>query len=433
MRSIRARWRRTVSSFAVAVLVAATADLAAQRPDHTQHPTAQGSIIDVPHRREASGTAWLPDASPMFAIHEQYDDWELKAHGSAFLHYLYEGSDRGDDQFGSINWAMAMAKRPLADGRLTLRGMMSLEPWTIRGCGYPDLLASGEICEGRQIVDRQHPHDLLMEIAAQYDRPLRASIGFQLYGGLAGEPALGPVAFPHRVSAMPNPVAPVSHHWLDATHITYGVLTGGMYGRTWKAEGSVFNGREPDEDRYDFDFGALDSFSGRLWYLPNENLAFQVSSGHLEDAEADVDGPRVDVDRLTASATYHRPFRDDSSHWASTFAFGRNSEEGESTSFVLAETNVTFDEQDAWYGRLELGRKTGHDLGLADEGARFTVSKWQAGYTRYFEAWNGFKPGVGASLSMSLVPSALDTVYGNRASFGFGVFVTLRPAVMQMP
>jgi len=449
--SVRSVFARALRALVlVSVVVVASGRLAAQTPDHGQHhppapppqqpvdhrqhqQPATGSIIDLPHSREGSGTSWLPDFSPMYAIHGQYREWQLMGHGNAFVQYLNEGSDRGDDQFGSVNWGMGMATRSFGDARLGLRGMLSLEPFTINGCGYPNLLASGEVCDGHAIVDRQHPHDLFMEMAVQYDRPLSETVGLQLYGGLAGEPALGPVAFPHRISAMPNPIAPLSHHWLDASHITFGVFTGGVYGRQWKVEGSVFNGREPDDERYDFDFGALDSFSGRVWYLPNEHVALQVSAGHLAEAEAEIEsGTRVDVDRVTASATYHRPLRDGSSLWAATLAWGRNTEEDVATNFVLAETNVTFDEQDSWYGRFEVGRKTAHDLdihGVAED-MTYTLSKVQAGYTRYLESWNGWKPGVGATMSMSLVPSALDTVYGNRASFGIGLYVTLRPAAL---
>jgi hypothetical protein len=436
---------RVVRAFMTLVcLCFLTSPLAAQTPAHgthqqpADHQQHQPAATDIPASRDASGTAWLPDASPMYAIHGEYRAWKLMGHGTAFVQYLNDGGDRGQDQFGSINWMMGMAERSFGDERLRLRGMISFEPATIGGCGYPDLLASGEVCDGAPIVDRQHPHDLLMEIAAQYDRTLTSGMSVQVYGGLAGEPALGPVAFPHRISAMPNPIAPLSHHWLDATHISYGVITGGLYGKLWKAEGSIFNGREPDDERIGLEFGALDSFSGRAWYLPNENMAFQFSAGHLEEAEADpnadVEDPaRVDVDRITVSATYHQPFREGSSTWASTIAWGRNAEEGEeATSFLLAETNVTFDDQDAWYGRFEIGHKTGHDLALDDDEARYTVSKLQAGYTRYFEEWNGFQPGVGATLSLSLVPSALDTVYGDRSSFGFGIYVTLRPRAMQM-
>lgn len=402
---------------------------------HTPAPQAPGppaSPIDVPHGREGSGTAWLPDASPMYAVHWQAGEWEAMAHGNLFLQFLADGGYRGEDQFGSINWGMAMARRPIGEGRLQLRGMLSFEPWTIRGCGYPDLLASGEVCGGEPIVDRQHPHDLFMELAARYERPLTASLGLQLYAGLAGEPALGPVAYPHRISAMSNPLAPISHHWMDASHITFGVLTGGVFGQHWKAEASLFNGREPDEDRYDLDFGALDSFSGRFWYLPTEHLALQVSAGRLAEAEEPHAGElhRPDVNRVTASATFHRPFRGGGSLWASTLAWGRNTEEGEWTGFLMAETNVTYDEQDSWFGRLEVGDKHAHDLHLHGTEETFTLGKFQAGYVRYLEVWNGLKPGFGATLTMSLVPNALETLYGRRATLGVGAFLTLRPAAM---
>ena len=229
--------------------------------------STQGAMTMFPPR-EASGTAWLPDATPMYGIHGQAGSWQLMGHGNTFAQFLYDSGDRGHNQFGSINWVMGMAHRNIAGGRLGLRGMFSLEPWTIRGCGYPDLLATGERCDGEPIHDRQHQHDLFMEIAAQYDRPLTGSVRWQVYGGPAAEPALGPAAYPHRISAMPNLLAPIAHHWLDATHITFGVVTAGVYGHRWKAEASAFNGREPDEERTDIDFAPLDSVSGRVWFLP---------------------------------------------------------------------------------------------------------------------------------------------------------------------
>ena len=428
---------RDLSVFVGIVLTVATA-AGAQGVDHSQHQPAppqpvDTSVIDLPHQREGSGTSWLPDATPMYAVHADYGEWQLMGHGTAFLQYLRESGDRGEEQFGSINWVMGMARRPLGEGRLSLRAMLSLEPWTIGGCGYPDLLASGELCEGAPIVDAQHPHDFIMELGAQYDRALTPTLGLQLYGSVAGEPALGPVAFPHRISAMPNPLAPLSHHWLDATHIAYGVATGGLYTKQWKIEGSLFNGREPDDERHDFDFGAFDSFSARGWFMPTDRIALQLSAGHLTEAEAAHEGgPRVDVDRITASATYHQPFRDGSSVWASTVGWGRNTEEGETTNFVLFETNVTFDEQDTYFGRLEIGGKSAHDLDIHDTDGIFTVGKLQGGYVRYFEPRGSLAPGVGGTLSMSLVPTALEAVYGQRATFGFGVFVTLRPAAMSM-
>ena len=167
----------------------------------------------------------------MYGVEVPAGQWAVMLHGNVFVQFLNEGGNRAAQQGGSINWAMAMARRRAGSGRVGLRAMFSLEPWTIRGCGYPDLLATGEVCNGEPIHDRQHPHDLIMELAAEYSRPLRGATRWQIYGGLVGEPALGPAAYPHRMSSMPNPLAPISHHWLDATHITFGVVTAGVSAR----------------------------------------------------------------------------------------------------------------------------------------------------------------------------------------------------------
>jgi YHS domain-containing protein len=384
---------------------------------------------DMQMAREVSGTAWLPDSTPMYAVHAQRGAWLFMAHENAFVQFFHESGNRGGDQVGSINWAMGMAQRNVGSGRLMFRGMFSAEPVTIGGCGYPDLLASGEQCNGQKIHDRQHPHDLTMELAAEYDAPLKGSTHWQAYGGPAGEPALGPVAFPHRLSAMPNPLAPIGHHWLDSTHVSFGVVTAGLYGARWKAEGSVFNGREPDQHRTDFDFGPLDSVSGRVWFLPTANLAMQVSAGRLKEAEAaEGAGPRQDVDKITASAAYNRVH--DSNVWASTVAWGRNAESGHATNAVLFETSVALRDQDTWFGRFEVVGKTADDLDVEVSPEVLTVSKLQGGYTRYTPVARRFKAGVGVSFSVGFVPKELEFVYGSRANFGVGVFLTLRPAVM---
>ncbi len=396
-----------------------------------QEPAQDG--VTPPMSREGSGTSWLPDNSPMYAIHAARSGWKLMGHGNVFLQYLRDEEPRGHEQLGSINWFMGMARRPLGAGRLGVKAMMSLDPATIAGCGYPDLLASGERCEGEPIVDQQHPHDLFMEIAATWEQPLSRNLALQIYGGPVGEPALGPVAFPHRASAMSNPVAPISHHWLDATHITYGVVTAAVHGRRWKAEGSVFNGREPDEERYDFDLAALDSYSGRFWFLPASGVALQVSAGRLTDAEPGHDDEdRVDVDRITASVTYHRLIGDGPGVWASTVAWGRNRESGESTDFLLVETTVDVGQRHAWFGRLDLGGKDAHDLDLHDVDGTFTVAKLQAGYTRYLDLGTVLQAGVGGTVTAAVVPEALRDAYGGRVPMGFGVFLTLRPRGMMM-
>lgn len=429
---------RRIGIFTVACLGSTTGPTFAQvlpspsaQHDHAAAESPQGEAdVQMPMGREGSGTAWLPDATPMYALHWQRGPWQLMAHENVFVQFLHESGNRGDDQFGSINWIMGMAQRPVASGRVMFRGMFSAEPWTIRGCGYPDLLASGERCDGEKIHDRQHPHDLVMELSAEYDAPLTESVRWQVYGGPVGEPALGPVAYPHRISAMPNPLAPISHHWLDSTHITFGVITGGLYTARWKAEASLFNGREPDEQRTDFDFGPLDSVSGRLSFLPTSTLALQISAGTLTEAEvSDAGGRGTDVARVTVSATYQAPMAENNT-WATTIGWGRNEESGHSSNAFLAETNLTLQDRETWFGKFEAATKTAHDLAVAESADAFSVGKIEGGYTRYFTGWKGLKPGLGAAVSVGVVPETLKAVYGSRANVGFGIFMTLRPAMM---
>ena len=392
--------------------------------------------LGIPMQREGSGTSWLPDSTRMYAAHRMAGSWLLMLHGNLFAQYISEGGDRGDDQFGSINWIMGMARRKAAGGDLTFRAMMSAEPVTVGECGYPDLLATGESCSGGEpIHDRQHPHDLFMELAAGYERELTPGLAFQLYGGPVGEPAIGPVAYPHRLSAFPNPIAPIGHHWFDATHITFGVATAGLFGRSWKVEGSVFNGREPDEDRYDLDLDRLDSYSGRLWLLPSANWAIQASAGRLTEVEPGRGGePPGDQTRITASATYHRPLAMQGT-WASTAAWGRNVEEDHSTNAFLVETNLNLAERNVFFVRAEAAEKTGEDLVLEDPALSeriFTVSTVGGGYVRQFGPFGSLVASLGARAAVSFVPSDLESFYGFRFPTGFAVFVNLRPRPMSM-
>lgn len=436
---------RTIAAMAAVLLLSATRVAAQEHgrgehrpvPDTAAHAaqTMTAGPLGIPRTREGSGTAWLPDASPMNAVHGQAGAWELMLHANAFVQYIHQGGERGRDQFGSINWAMGMARRPLGGGELALRAMLSAEPFTIEGCGYPLLLATGELCDGRPLHDAQHPHDLFMELAALYDRPITDQVALQLYGALAGEPALGPVAYPHRVSATGNPLAPIGHHWFDATHIAFGVITGGVYGRQWKMEGSLFNGREPDEKRTTIDLDRLDSYSGRLWYLPTERWALQISAGRLNEAEpGHAPGePRVDVTRYTTSATYHQPLPSGGT-WATTAMLGRNIEEGQGTTAALLESSLKLGQSDIFFGRAEWAEKAGHDLALehALEEEIFSVATLSAGYVRQFGPVGGWLPGLGVQPAVNFVPAALEPFYGERRPIGLTVFGSLRPARTEM-
>jgi hypothetical protein len=224
---------------------------------------------------------------------------------------------------------------------------------------------------------------------------------------------------------MPNPVGPISHHWLDSSHISFGVVTGGLYGRTWKAEASAFNGREPDDTRWTIDLAALDSYSGRLSLMPSPRWVVQVSAGHLTAAEGHADGSREDVDRITASATYHRLMMD--RLWATTVAWGQNREGGTATNALLLETSTDLSARDVLFARADVVQKMAADLALAGD-ERFVVQKYQAGYTRWFARLTGIDAGLGSSAGFAVVPQTLQPVYGQRVGGEFAVFLNIRAA-----
>lgn len=268
--------------------------------------------LGLPMSRMGSGTAWLPDSAPMYGVMKNAGSWMFMLHGTAFAEQSMQGTRLGASQFGVINSGMLNAMRPFAGGRLQLRGMMSLDAFTVGARGYPLLLQTGEQYRGEPIHDRQHPHDLFMEVAAVYERALSSNVAVQFYAAPVGEPALGPVAFPHRPSAAADPFATLAHHWQDATHISFGVVTAAINSRTVKLEASLFNGREPDDVRTNFDFrGArLDAVSARLTINPTSNLSWQASVGRMPFAE--VAHPGEAVKRATTSV-----------HWSGNDANGR--------------------------------------------------------------------------------------------------------------
>jgi hypothetical protein len=384
-----------------------------------------------------SGTAWLPDASGMRAWHFGAGRWMLMVHGDAFLQYDHQGGRRGDDQLGSINWGMVMAMRTLAGGTLHLHGMASAEPLTIGARGYPLLLQSGESYRGEPLVDRQHPHDLFMELSALYERPIARGIGAMVYAAPVGEPGIGPVAYMHRPSALNDPFAPLAHHWTDATHITYGVLTAGLFTRTVKLEGTLFNGREPDEDRYDFDFDALDSYGVRLSATPTPHWALSASYGYLTQPE-ELE-PEDDQRRLGAAVLHTVPLARDG-EWASALVYGANQhltpgggEAGGWEHSLIAESNLQLDRSNTVFGRVEYVRKSAGDLVIETGGLEreFDIVALSLGYIREFAAFQGATLGLGARGAVNLIPEALEAAYGSRTPAGLALFVRLRPVLFE--
>jgi hypothetical protein len=421
---------RLLLFFLATFLVARPALAQAPPPAHDHPMPADASSLDIAHARDASGTSVLPEIAPDSSLMWQRGRLMLMLHGRAFVQYINAGSDRpaaavggvplDDDWFGSTNWVMGMAQLPLAGGQLQLRTMLSAEPATVGRCGYPNLLQTGELCRGFPLHDRQHPHDLFMELAARYRRPLTSSVALELYGGPAGEPALGPAGFPHRLSAAPNPMAPISHHWLDSTHISFGVVTAGLYGRKWKGEGSIFNGREPNDRRYDIIRKPLDSYSGRFWLFPAPQWAIQVSAGRLK--EPDYLHFFQDVDRYTASVTHHRLIGEQLI--ATTVAWGLSRDPIASSSAFLAETTAELSERDVVFGRAEIVGKSEHELDLPHDhanmqhGVTSQLNKLQLGYTRRIASGKGLTVGAGGSAGISMLPLRLSAAYGGSRMVG---------------
>lgn len=391
---------------------------------------AHAGVLGIPMARHGSGTAWLPDESPMRGLQYRLGGWDVMLHANVFAGYDYQSSDAGEAEVVSQNWLMAMAGHPLAGGLFEARVMLSLEPLTVGEEGYPLLLQTGETVDGMPLVDRQHAHDLWMELATRYDRALTRDVGFQLYAALAGEPAVGPVAFPHRPSAMPDPLAPLGHHWLDSTHISFGVLTAGIFTRTAKLEGSWFNGREPDEERFDLDLRTPDSFAARLSVNPTRAWSLQASYAFLESPEALE--PDVSSHRITSSAIHATPLGEHGA-WTSTAAVGVSVPSDGHTSYAaLAESAVDLGTLGVTFARAEHVLKSGHDFAFPEAMAEveLPITSFALGHVHPVAKVGGAEAGLGLRGSIAIAPDELESRYGTRTPFGVMAFLQLQPTKM---
>jgi hypothetical protein len=396
--------------------------------DHSHMHGAPGAPLTAAETdRLASGTAWQPAEVPHAGWHLPLGEWMLMVHELLFAGYDWQGRRRGGDAVTAVGWLMGMARRDFSSGSFLFRTMLSPEPWTVRDGGYPLLLQTGETYQGQPLRDRQHPHDLFMEVAILHTQRFTEGLAAQLYLAPAGEPALGPPGFPHRVSAGADPLAPIAHHWLDSTHISFGVVTAGLVGRHFKLEGSWFNGREPDETRTDFDLERPDSWAVRLQVAGDEHWVGQLSYGHMPNPEALHRDPH---DRATASVTHHLAFPG-GGEVATTVAIGANRSDDHGTApAFLGETTLDLDGADVVFVRLEYVRKHADQLVIpAPAPAQtFDIGNLVVGYLRNFGPFAGLVPGVGVRANFGLLPSSLAPEYGTRAPYGGMVYVRLANA-----
>jgi hypothetical protein len=386
----------------------------------------QTTFLEETTHHGTSGTSAEPNSTMLMTMKGK---WMLMFHGEAFLNVLQQSGPRGSDKVFSTNWFMPMAQRPLGRGTFTARVMLSFEPGTVTDHFYPELFQQGETAFGKPIVDGQHPHDFIMEVAALYDLKLGENGLLSFYFAPMGDPAMGPTAYPHRASASEDPIAPLGHHLQDSTHIADDVITTGLTYKIVRLEASGFHGREPDEFRWDIDSGKVDSWSIRATMNPAQNWSAQYSFARLTSPEAL--HPNEDIDRMTASIMYNR--RIPGGNWTSTLLWGRNhSSESLNWNGYLAESTFHFAERNYVWGRIENVDRTNELLfrdipepANLNESIIGRVQAYTAGYDRDFMLPH-FAIAPGAQLTFYSTPSSLKAQYGSHP-VGAVVFLRVRP------
>ncbi|MDP4130286.1 MAG: hypothetical protein Q8918_10530 [Bacteroidota bacterium] len=399
-------------------------------------PMNHSLSANLPMSRDGSGTSWAPDASPMYGYMLHAKSWMFMFHGDIFPRFtqadVFKAGTRGAGKWDAPDMLMAMGQRKIGNkGLFHFNVMLSTDALIAGGNGYPLLFQTGESWKGKPLVDRQHPHDLFSELSISYAYALSKKTDIYAYFGYPGEPALGPVAFMHRPSAMFMPDAPIGHHWEDATHITFGVATVGFRYDRFKLEGSSFTGREPDENRYNFDKPRFDSWSGRLSFNPDEHWALQVSHGFIKSPESL--SPGENINRTTASATYVNPLTS-KSYMASTVVWGQNKISGQSLSnSVLLEATWKLDRL-ALYARYEWVQKSVEELALdpaiyGKEDLLFPANAFTAGLGYDLFSVKHIIVAGGGQLSLYKTDATLGRLYGN-APLSAEVFLHIYPGRM---
>ena len=407
-------------------------DMSHMQPDDMSHmqmgamDPAGESLMNL-----ASGTSMNPESWTMPMLMRNDADWKLMFMGSAFLVDTQQTGPRGADKFYSSSWGMFEASHQAAGGTFLFQLMLSLDPATVTERRYPELFQTGETAFGRPIVDAQHPHDFIMGLGIHYAHSLGEHTVLQLYFAPVGDPALGPVAFPHRASAAELPQAPLGHHWQDSSHIANEVVTAGILYKKIRLEASGFYGSEPNENRWNIDYGPINSWSARLSFFPSRNWLAQVSVGRLARPERQEPG---DVVRSTASLEYTRPMPG-GGQWSTSLIWGRNHrllDRANSNAYLL-ESLLPVRRKNFLTGRIELVDK---DELFSDQpdlaaslartvGSTFRIGAYTFGYTRDIGAFGHVNTGIGANITGYSLPGAIKPYYGDHP-LAFNLYLRLR-------
>ncbi len=393
--------------------------------------------LHLPMNRNGSGTGWLPDASPMYGYMFHTPKWMYMLHGNFFLRYNNQDftnkGSRGGSEIDAPNWLMFMGQRQVGQrGLFHFSIMSSLDAPLGGGDGYPLLFQSGEAYKGEAIVDRQHPHDLFSELSVSYAQALSPDADIFVYLAYPGEPALGPVAFMHRPSALGNPDAPITHHWVDATHVTFGVATIGLRYGSFKLEASSFTGREPDDNRYDFDKPRFDSWSGRISFNPSRNWALQASHGFIKNPE--LLHPGEDVNRTTASAIYSHQLASNSLFNA-TAVWGMNKLKGHNGEHAVLVEGEWRKGKLALHSRYEWVQKGIEELALDENDfghdAVFPVNAFTLGFNYDLLEFGHLRLAGGGQWTLYHAEERLNSLYGKNP-MALEVYFRLYPSLMRM-
>ena len=386
-------------------------------------PMETRATSQLPSPHAGSGTGWQPASVPDPEWMGMHGSWEWMAHGVIFADYNQQGGPRGEGKAESVNWGMLMEQHKLGRGTILLRQMFSAESLTSPHPGFPELFQTGETYHGEALVDHQHPHNVFAELSAFYLLPLSKSISWELYGGPAAEPALGPVTYIHRASAAELPLAPLSHHLQDSTHTSFGVVTTGLVIDRFKLEGSAFNGHEPNEERWSIQPAALESWSMRASVAPGRNWTAQYSVGHLDHPEALEPWNQW---RQTASVEYNRALA--AGNWATSFVWGRVHEIGTDIHLngYLLESTLNFRRLNYLFTRMELVDK--NELFPPAEQPSYRIGAYTFGGTRDLVRNRAWQLGLGADLTVYSKPAVLDAAYGNYP-VSFQIFLRMRPGL----